>query len=125
MSEKIGERHLARRAMLYVRQSTAQQLAHNEESRRLQYAMRERLQALGWRDVEVIDEDLGKSASGSVERSGFRRLVAEVSLGQVGVVAAREVSRFARNSRDWQQLIEIAASSTRSSSTRRRCTRLG
>ncbi len=107
MSEKIGERHLMRRAILYVRQSTAQQLAHNEESRRQQYAMRERLQALGWRDVEVIDEDLGKSAAGSVDRSGFRRLVAEVSLGRVGVVAAREVSRFARNSRDWQQLIEI------------------
>lgn len=107
MSEKIGERHLARRAILYVRQSSAQQIANNEESRRLQYAMRERLQGLGWRDVEVIDEDLGKSAAGSVDRSGFRRLVAEVSLGLVGVVAAREVSRFARNSRDWQQLIEI------------------
>lgn len=107
MSEKIGERHLARRAILYVRQSTAQQLVHHEESRRMQYAMRGRLQALGWRDVEVIDEDLGKSAAGAVDRSGFRRLVADVSLGQVGVVAAREVSRFARNSRDWQQLIEI------------------
>ena len=55
----------------------------------------------------MIDEDLGKSAAGSVDRSGFRRLVAEVSLGLVGVVAAREVSRFARNSRDWQQLVEI------------------
>ncbi|MGH8673796.1 MAG: recombinase family protein [Burkholderiales bacterium] len=107
MSDKIGERHLARRAILYVRQSSPQQLANNEESRRLQYAMRERLRTLGWRDVEVIDEDLGKSAAGSVDRSGFRRLVAEVSLGLVGVVAAREVSRFARNSHDWQQLIEI------------------
>jgi len=55
----------------------------------------------------VIDEDLGKSAAGSIERSGFRRLVADVSLGQMGAVAAREVSRFARNSREWQQLIEI------------------
>jgi DNA invertase Pin-like site-specific DNA recombinase len=107
MSEKIGKQHLARRAILYVRQSSAQQLANNEESRRLQYAMRDRLHTLGWCDVEVIDEDLGKSAAGSVDRSGFRRLVAEVSLGLVGVVAAREVSRFARNSRDWQQLIEI------------------
>ncbi len=107
MNDKVGERHLARRAILYVRQSTVQQIARNDESRRQQYAMRERLQALGWREVEVIDEDLGKSAAGSVDRSGFRRLVAEVSLGQVGVVAAREVSRFARNSRDWQQLIEI------------------
>ena len=92
MSDKVGERHLARRAILYVRQSTVQQIARNDESRRQQYAMRERLQALGWREVEVIDEDLGKSAAGSVDRSGFRRLVAEVSLGQVGVVAAREVS---------------------------------
>lgn len=107
MSEKISQSHLQRRAILYVRQSSAQQLAHNEESRRLQYAMRERLHALGWRDVEVIDEDLGKSAAGSTERSGFRKLVADVSLGLVGVVAAREVSRFARNSRDWQQLVEI------------------
>jgi DNA invertase Pin-like site-specific DNA recombinase len=107
MSEKIGEQHLARRAILYVRQSSPQQLAHNEESRRQQYAMRDRLYLLGWRDIEVIDEDLGKSAAGSVERSGFRRLVADVSLGQIGAVAAREVSRFARNSRDWQQLIEI------------------
>jgi len=105
--DKVSDRHLARRAILYVRQSTAQQLARNDESRRQQYAMRERLQALGWRDVEVIDEDLGKSAAGAAERSGFRRLVAEVSLGLVGAVAAREVSRFARNSRDWQQLIEI------------------
>lgn len=107
MSDKVGDRHLARRAILYVRQSTPHQLARNDESRRQQYAMRDRLQTLGWREVEVIDEDLGKSAAGAVERSGFRRLVAEVSLGLVGVVAAREVSRFARNSRDWQQLIEI------------------
>jgi DNA invertase Pin-like site-specific DNA recombinase len=107
MSDKVSAQHLARRAILYVRQSTAQQLARNDESRRQQYAMRERLQGLGWREVEVIDEDLGKSAAGAADRSGFRRLVAEVSLGLVGVVAAREVSRFARNSRDWQQLIEI------------------
>jgi len=107
MNDKVGDRHVARRAILYVRQSTAHQLAHHDESRRQQYAMRDRLQSLGWRDIEVIDEDLGKSAAGGVERSGFRRLVAEVSLGRVGVVAAREVSRFARNSREWQQLIEI------------------
>jgi excisionase family DNA binding protein len=107
MSDKIGPQHLARRAIVYVRQSSVQQLANNEESRRLQYAMRDRLGALGWHEVEVIDEDLGKSAAGSVDRSGFRRLVAEVSLGLVGVVAARELSRFARNSRDWQQLVAI------------------
>ncbi len=107
MNEKIGEHHVARRAILYVRQSSQQQLMNNRESQRQQYAMRDRLRELGFREVDVIDEDLGKSAAGSVERRGFRRLVADVSLGQVGAVAAREVSRFARNSREWQQLIEI------------------
>src|SRR5262245_38475540 len=69
--------------------------------------MRERLCSLGWRDIEVIDEDLGRSASGTVTRAGFERMVAEVCLGHVGAVAAREVSRFARNSRDWQKLVEV------------------
>src|SRR4030095_16921768 len=79
----------------------------NRESRALQYAMRERLTALGWSEIEIIDDDLGRSAAGSVARAGFERMVAEVCLGKVGAVAAREVSRFARNSRDWQQLIEM------------------
>ncbi len=107
MSEKITERHLARGAILYVRQSTMRQLLHNEESRRLQYAMEARLRDLGWRQVEIIDEDLGKSAAGTVERSGFERLVSEVSLGKVGAVGARELSRLARNSTDWQRLMEV------------------
>lgn len=107
MSSKITDGHLTRKAILYVRQSSQQQLVRNEESRRLQYAMEGRLRSLGWREIEVVDEDLGKSASGAVDRSGFERMVAEVCLGQVGAVAAREVSRFARNSRDWQQLVEV------------------
>ena len=107
MSDKIREHHLERKAILYVRQSSQYQVLHNEESRRLQYAMESRLKSLGWTDVDVIDEDLGKSAAGSTDRTGFERMVAEVCLGQVGAVAAREVSRFARNSRDWQQLIEV------------------
>lgn len=107
MSDKIQARHLARRAVVYVRQSSLHQLQHNEESRRLQYAMRDRLRALGWRDVETIDEDLGKSASGSVERSGFQRMVSDVSLGRVGAIGARELSRLARNSMDWQKLMEV------------------
>ena len=107
MSDKVGERHLRRKAILYVRQSTVQQLRHNEESRRLQYAMRDRLGTLGWQEAEVIDEDLGRSAGGLVERAGFQRLVTQVTLGEVGAVAARELSRFARNSRDWQKLIEV------------------
>ncbi|HKC82633.1 MAG TPA: recombinase family protein, partial [bacterium] len=98
MSEKIKPTHVERQAILYVRQSSAYQVTHNLESRRLQYAMQSRLGALGWKTVEVIDEDLGKSAGGSVARSGFQRLVADVCLGKVGVVAARELSRFARNS---------------------------
>ena len=69
--------------------------------------MRDRLTALGWSQIEIIDDDLGRSAAGSVMRAGFERMVAEVCLGKVGAVAAREVSRFARNSRDWQQLIEM------------------
>jgi len=107
MSDKVGPHHLNRRAILYVRQSTLQQLQHNEESRRLQYAMKDRLADLGWHHVEIIDEDLGKSASGTVERSGFQRLVSEVSLGKVGAIAARELSRFARNNADWQKLMEV------------------
>ena len=107
MSDKIKPHHLSRKAILYVRQSSAHQVMHNQESRILRYAMRDRLHELGWRDIEVIDDDLGRSAAGAVTRAGFERMVAEVCLGKVGAVAAREVSRFARNSRDWQQLIEM------------------
>lgn len=107
MSDKIKPHHLARKAVLYVRQSSAHQVMHNQESRLLQYAMRDRLGELGWREIDVVDDDLGRSAAGAVTRAGFERMVAEVCLGKVGAVAAREVSRFARNSRDWQQLIEM------------------
>lgn len=107
MHEKIMPHHLERPAILYVRQSSAHQVLHNRESSTLQYAMRDRLTALGWSRIETIDDDLGRSAAGGVVRAGFDRMVAEVCLGKVGAVAAREVSRFARNSRDWQQLIEM------------------
>jgi DNA invertase Pin-like site-specific DNA recombinase len=107
ITDKVRPHHLERKALLYVRQSSAHQVLHNRESSALQYAMRERLIALGWSEIEVIDDDLGRSAAGSVQRAGFERMVAEVCLGKVGAVAAREVSRFARNSRDWQQLIEM------------------
>jgi DNA invertase Pin-like site-specific DNA recombinase len=107
MSDKIFPRHLERKAVLYIRQSSPYQVMHNEESRRLQYGMRLRLQQLGWQEVEVVDEDLGRSAAGPVARAGFEQMVAEVCLGKVGAVAAREVSRFARNSRDWQKLVEV------------------
>lgn len=107
MNDKIRPSHLARKAVLYVRQSSAYQVSHNLESQRLQYAMRDRLVQLGWNEIEVVDEDLGRSAAGMVTRSGFERMVADVCLGKVGAVAAREVSRFARNSREWQRLVEV------------------
>jgi DNA invertase Pin-like site-specific DNA recombinase len=107
MTDKIRPHHLERKAILYVRQSSAHQVLHNRESSVLQYAMRDRLVGLGWTQIETIDDDLGRSAAGGVARAGFERMVAEVCLGKVGAVAAREVSRFARNSRDWQQLIEM------------------
>jgi DNA invertase Pin-like site-specific DNA recombinase len=107
MSDKVKPHHLARKAILYVRQSSTHQVLHNRESQALQYAMRDRLVALGWSEVDTVDDDLGRSAAGGITRVGFERMVAEVCLGKVGAVAAREVSRFARNSRDWQQLIEM------------------
>lgn len=106
-SDKIHAQHLARKAVLYVRQSSAFQVLHNQESQKLQYAMQSRLRDLGFTNIEVIDEDLGRSATGTQARSGFERMVSEVCLGRVGAVAAREVSRFARNSREWQQLVEV------------------
>src|SRR6201985_2152629 len=112
ISDKVRPHHLQRKAILYVRQSSAHQVLHNRESSALQYAMRDRLTALGWSEIEVIDDDLGRSAAGGVQRAGFERMVAQVCLGKVGAVKvggvdAREVSVFARNSRDWQQLIEM------------------
>lgn len=107
MSDKIRPTHLARKAILYVRQSSAYQVTHNLESQRLQYAMRHRLEQFGWTDIDIVDEDLGRSAAGLVARRGFERMVADVCLGKAGAVAAREVSRFARNSREWQHLVEM------------------
>jgi DNA invertase Pin-like site-specific DNA recombinase len=104
---KLQASHLARKAMLYVRQSSPHQVRHYTEGRQLQYQMRRRLEELGFPEVEVIDEDQGQTAAGHVDRAGFDRMVADVCLGKVGAVAAREVSRFARNNRDWQQLVEV------------------
>ena len=107
MSDKIRPHHLERKAILYIRQSSAYQVNHNLESQKLQYGMEERLRQLGWRAIEIVDEDLGRSAAGTERRAGFERMVAEVCLGQVGAVVAREVARFARNSREWQRLVEV------------------
>jgi len=107
MTDKIKAHHLERKAVLYVHQSSAYKVTHNQESQNLQYAKQGRLRQLGWQEVEVVDEDLGRSAAGTVIRSGFERMVAQVCMGKIGAVVAREVSRFARNSREWQQLIEV------------------
>ena len=89
MSEKIKSHHRERKAVLYIRQSSAYQVAHNQESGKLQYAMRQRLADLGWQTIEVVDEDLGRSAAGTTTRSGFERMVADVCLGYaVGVAVA-------------------------------------
>ena len=86
-SDKIRPHHLARKAILYVRQSSTHQVLHNRESSALQYAMRDRLTALGWWQIDTVDDDLGRSAAGGMARAGFERMVAEVCLGKVGAVA--------------------------------------
>jgi DNA invertase Pin-like site-specific DNA recombinase len=103
---KITPDHLARGAFIYVRQSTADQLANNHESRRRQYGLADRARSLGWTDVTVIDDDLGRSGSG-VNRPGFERLLAAICEGRVGAVFAIEASRLARNGRDWHTLIDF------------------
>ena len=103
---KITPDHLARGAFVYIRQSTTDQLANNHESRRRQYGLAERARALGWTDVTVIDDDLGRSGSG-ISRPGFERLLAAICENRVGAVFAIEVSRLARNGRDWHTLIEF------------------
>src|ERR1035437_6863859 len=107
MSDKIRPQQLSRKPTLYVRPPSPYQVIHNLESQKLQYAMEARLHQLGWHEIDVVDDDLGRSAAGVVTRAGFERMVADVCLGKVGAVAAREVSRFARNSREWQQLVEV------------------
>jgi DNA invertase Pin-like site-specific DNA recombinase len=103
---KITDDHLTRGAFIYIRQSTVDQLANNHESRRRQYGLAERARALGWTDVTVIDDDLGRSGSG-VSRPGFEKLLTAICEGRVGAVFAIEVSRLARNGRDWHTLIEF------------------
>ena len=110
-ADKIDGRHRERLAVVYVRQSTVQQVARHQESTRLQYGLVERAMDLGWArtGVEVIDDDLGKSGASAEGRLGFQRLVAEVGLGHVGLVLGIEMSRLARSCRDWHQLLEICA----------------
>src|SRR5215208_932157 len=101
--------HLARKAVIYVRQSTPHQVLTNQESLQLQYALKKRATALGWRadDVEVIDADLGLSGSEAVHREGFKELSARVTLGRVGLVLSSEVTGLSRNCSDWYPLLDI------------------
>src|SRR6266403_2142818 len=105
MNSKLTNERLNRRAIVYLRQSSPEQVFHNQESQRRQYGLADQARELGFRNVMVIDEDLGRTGSGLVERPGFQRLVAEVCTGEVGAVFCIEASRLARNGRDWHHLI--------------------
>ena len=109
--EKIQRQHRERSAIVYIRQSTVQQVERHQESTRLQYALVERAFQFGWarETIIVIDDDLGRSGATIEGRLGFQRLVAEVGLGNVGLVLGVEMSRLARSCRDWHQLLEICA----------------
>src|ERR1700751_2913976 len=103
---KITSEHLARAAFVYIRQSTAYQVVNNLESQRRQYGLVERARHLGWDDVQVVDDDLGRSGGGTV-RPGFEKLLAAICEGRVGAVVSLEASRLARNGRDWHTLLEF------------------
>ena len=110
-TEKIHPWHLDRLAIVYVRQSTPQQVLDHQESTRLQYGLVARARDLGWAAdrVVVIDDDLGKSGAHAEGRLGFQRLVSEVSLDHVGLILGVEISRLARSCKDWHQLLEICS----------------
>ncbi|SFK29295.1 recombinase family protein [Bradyrhizobium sp. Gha] len=103
---KITPEHLTRQAVVYIRQSTADQVINNKESQRRQYGLADRARQLGWSEVIVIDDDLGRSGSGTA-RPGFEKLLAAICEGRVGAVVSIEASRLARNGRDWHTLLEF------------------
>src|SRR5437667_11723505 len=105
---KIKPEHLARKAIVYLRQSSDKQVRQNKESQLLQYAVAERVRALGWKQVEIINSDLGSSAGlASAQREGFERVLSLVALGEVGIVGSREASRLSRTDKDWCRLLEV------------------
>ena len=108
---KISSHHLCRRACVYVRQSSVEQIYRHRESTERQYGLREKAAALGWdpEQVEVIDEDQGQSGTSVRNRQGFTRLVSQVAMGEVGAIFGLEVSRLARSCADWHRLLEVAA----------------
>jgi len=109
MSELVKPSHLERKAVVYVRQSTPHQVVSNQESLRLQYALRQRARELGWRDIDidVIDADLGLSAASAAKRDGFKELVGRVGLSEIGLILSIDVTRLARNCSDWYPLLDI------------------
>jgi DNA invertase Pin-like site-specific DNA recombinase len=106
-SHKITQAHLSKKAIVYVRQSSEKQVQKNRESQRLQYALTQRAQELGWKQIEVIDEDLGVSAAIASRRIGFERMLSGVTLGQVGIIFSIEASRLSRTDKDWCRLLEV------------------
>lgn len=108
-SELIQSQHLSRNAAIYIRQSTPSQVLTNQESQRMQYALRERAVALGWhqRSIEIIDADLGQSGTQIEDREGYRQLVAQIALGKIGVLLAFDATRLARNCSHWYQLLDL------------------
>jgi len=108
-SELVSPQHLQRKALIYVRQSTPHQVLSNQESLRLQYALQQRALELGWRpeDIEIIDADLGLTATSASHRVGFQELVAKVTLGQVGIILSFDVMRLSRNCSDWYPLLDV------------------
>src|SRR3954452_1753709 len=110
-ASKIQDRHRDRLAMVYVRQSSPQQVLENRESRERQYALAQFAQRIGWpaERVVIVDEDQGRSGKSADNRSGFQRLMTEVSLNHVGIVLGLELSRLSRSSKDWHQLIDVCA----------------
>jgi DNA invertase Pin-like site-specific DNA recombinase len=108
-SELVKPIHLARRAAVYIRQSTTHQVVNNQEGLRLQYALRQRARELGWHeaDIDIIDADLGISGASAAGRSGFKELVGRVGLNEIGLILSIDVTRLARNCSDWYPLLDI------------------
>jgi DNA invertase Pin-like site-specific DNA recombinase len=109
--EKIHRRHLDQLAIVWIRQSSMQQVYRNQESTKIQYSLAGMARQLGWTDdrILMIDEDLGLSGSSAVGREGFQRVLAEVALDHVGIILGVEMSRLARSNKDWHQLLELCA----------------
>jgi DNA invertase Pin-like site-specific DNA recombinase len=109
MNEKLTTHHLERCAIVYIRQSSLTQVMENLESQRRQYALKDQALSYGFIQVDIIDEDLGRSGSGIMERPGFSKMVALVCDGNIGAIFCLEVSRLARNGLDWHHLIDLCS----------------